>query len=176
MGRFATGHPGRSFDSEGVELIVGISGVMETIKSLKGFHPTLQKKLVRKAIRKAAKPVLEAAKARAAVDSGAMEESLKLRAAKRSRKSGVVGMSVLTGTRAELGIAPDDRYYYPSVVEYGSAKRNIPMQPFLRTAKDDAGSEVYRVYRNALMTLIDETASQLYHGKINEKGVKVKGK
>ena len=53
-----------------VSLGVTLNGVKQVQKSLKQFQPTLQKKLQRRATRKAAKPVLDTARARVPVMTG----------------------------------------------------------------------------------------------------------
>ena len=148
--RFASGSPGSFVESAtaggmGVEMLVGIGGLQQTIKALQGFTPTLQK-------------------------------NLKVRAVSHGRKKrrGLIGASVRTPARDKLDIDKDDRGYYPAVLEYGSAKRNIAPRAYLRKAKDASKEEVRYIFRNELSRLIDESASQLYHGKIDDRGVKIK--
>lgn len=43
-------------------------------------------------------------------------------------------------TRAELGIAPDDKYYYPTAVEFGH--KRAPAHPYMRPAVDEHYSEL----------------------------------
>ena len=179
--RFASGSPGSFVESAtaggmGVEMLVGIGGLQQTIKALQGFTPTLQKKILRKVLRKATKPVLEKAIALVPVDTGKLQQNLKIRAVSHGRKKrrGLIGASVRTPARDKLDIDKDDRGYYPAVLEYGSAKRNIAPRAYLRKAKDASKEEVRYIFRNELTRLIDETASQLYHGKIDDRGVKIK--
>lgn len=175
---FAAGDPRASVASvAGIKMLVGIEGIRETAKAMEGFHPTLKKKILRKVVRKAARPVLEAARARAPVDTGALEETLSIRSAQFGRGrfgKNNVGAKVVTAKRERLGIDPDDKGYYPAVIEFGRKDGTIPAQPYLRPALDDASEEVRYIYRNELSRLIDETVSQLYHGKIDERGRKVK--
>jgi hypothetical protein len=81
---------------------------------------------------------------------------------------------VQTPTRDVLGISQSDPYYYPTVLEYGSSKRNIRARPYLRPALDENREKVRGIYTSELKGLITETASQLRAGAITEKGVKVK--
>jgi HK97 gp10 family phage protein len=180
-GRFIKGTTGAVVESAkaggmGVEFLVGIEGLQQTIKSLQGFTPTLQKKILRKVMRKATRPVLQKAKAMVPVDTGKLQQNLKVRAVSqgRKRRRGLIGASVRTPARDKLDIDKDDRGYYPAVLEYGSAKRNIAPRGYLRKAKDAAKEEVRFIFRNQLTRIIDETASQLYHGKIDDRGVKIK--
>jgi len=157
-----------------VRITAQLHGVQEVQKALKQFQPTLQKKLQRKATRKAGKPVLDTARARVPVKTGKLRKNLKLRAAKRKRSSTVVGVSVQTPTRDVLGISQSDPYYYPTVLEYGSSLRNIRARPYLRPALDENREKVRGIYASELKGLITETAAQLRAGAITEKGVKVK--
>lgn len=90
----------------------------------------VQKKIVRQALRKAAAPILATAKARVAVDTGALRDGLTIRAVK--AKKGVFGIQVATPRRAELGIPADAKGFYPAVLEYGSVDH--PPKPYLRPA------------------------------------------
>lgn len=157
-----------------VSLGVTLNGVKQVQRSLEQFQPTLQKKLQRRATRKAGKPVLDTARARVPVMTGKLRKNLKLRSVKRKRGSTVVGVSVKTPERHVLGISESDPYYYPSVIEYGSAKRNISPRPYLRPALDQNKNNVRKIYASELKSLITETARQLQAGAITEKGVKVK--
>lgn len=160
-----------------VEMLIGVEGLKETEAALKKFTPQLQKKILKKVVRKAARPVLEAARARAPVDTGALEETLSIRSSQFGRgwfAKNNVGAKVVTAKRERLNIDEDDKGYYPAVMEFGRKDGTIPAQPYLRPALDDASEDVRYIYRNELSRLIDETVSQLYHGKIDERGRKVK--
>ena len=157
-----------------IRITAQLKGVQEVQKAIKQFQPTLQKKLQRKATRKAGKPVLDTARARVPVMTGKLRKNLKLRSVKRKRGSTVVGVSVKTPERHVLGISESDPYYYPSVIEYGSAKRNISPRPYLRPALDQNKNNVRQIYASELKSLITETARQLQAGAITQKGVKVK--
>jgi len=107
-------------------------GDKELQRKLRELPIAMERKIVRKALREAARPVLAAAKALAPVLTGRMKAGMKLRAEKAKR--GHFGVQVVTPTRKELGIAGDDPYYYPMAVEVGTAK--MPAHPFMRPALD----------------------------------------
>lgn len=90
----------------------------------------LQKKVLRPAMRKGARPILQDAKVGAPVRLGRMKKTLKIRAMKRSRNR--IGVMIQTGTRAQLGIDANDPYYYPMAVETGT--RRMAARPFMRPA------------------------------------------
>ena len=51
---------------------------------------------------------------------------------KRSRKA--IGIHIVTGTREVLGITPEDKFYYPTVQEFGDKVRGIPGRHDMRRA------------------------------------------
>jgi len=101
-----------------------------------------QRKVMRKSQRAAFKPVLKSAKANAPVRTGKLKKSLKLRALKRSRNRS--GVFVRTGTRSELGIPENAKYYYPAHVELGHS--DVAPVPFLRNAFDSNKDRVWRKF------------------------------
>ena len=108
-GRFIKGTSGASTTKslvakhKGISVEVALSNVVRVQKTLKQFQPTLQKKLQRRATRKAGKPVLDSARSRVPVMTGKLRKNLKLRSVKRKRGSTVVGVSVKTPERHVLG-------------------------------------------------------------------------
>jgi HK97 gp10 family phage protein len=109
---------------------IDLSGDKALLKKFATLGVSVEKKVLRKALRKGGKPVLAKAKQLVPVDKGLLKRSLKLRAIKRSRRE--FGVRVMTGTREELGIPASDPYYYPAAVELGH--RRAPPHSFLRAA------------------------------------------
>lgn len=107
----------------------------------------VQKKITRQALRQGGKRVRDEARRLAPVDTGALKKSIKVRAAKNLRR-GSFGISVQTGTRAELGISPEAKFYYPAVLEFGG--RGHEAQPFLRPAMDATRAEVLSLIKNSI--------------------------
>lgn len=87
-----------------------------------------QARIFRPAVREACRPLLALARILVPVRTGNLKKSLKLRVASGIRNA--VGMRLETGTREDLGIDKDDKYFYPTVVEY-------KQQSYLRAAIDD---------------------------------------
>ena len=111
---------------------ISMIGDKKTQKAFKKMEIKMQGKVFRKAVRDAAEPVLALAKMYTPVDTGKTRDSLKIRAG--TGKRGTIGVRIQTGTRKELGIAPDEKFFYPAVVEYNH-------QSYLRRAIDnDPGS------------------------------------
>lgn len=159
----------------GVDFRVALAGMKEAQAALRDFHPTLQKKLERKATRKAAKVVELRAKDYAPFDTGDLEEAIKVRSIKRSRNK--VGASAVVGD----GWYKGDQFY-ASFIEFGApghktfgrGESPLEPQPFMRPAAEDSKDEVRQVYLATLRQIIAETKVKRSQGLINEKGVKVK--
>jgi HK97 gp10 family phage protein len=101
-------------------------------RALKRLPITLQKKIVRPALRKGFKVVFDASKAAAPVGEGRLKRKLKLRATKRSR--GGFGVRIVTPPREQLDIPPGAKGYYPAHIELGT--QTVAARPFLRSSFD----------------------------------------
>lgn len=158
-----------------VEVSITLGGIKQLQATLKQFHPTLQKKLERRATRKAAKVVHRRALDYAPVDTGDLEESIKVRSIKRSKYK--VGASVVTGDGFYQG-----KQFYGAFIEFGApghmtfGKGESPLEPdpFLRPAADDSEDEVRQVYTQTLRQIINETKVKQSQGLIDDKGKRVK--
>lgn len=105
-----------------------------------------QRGAFRKSMRVAFKPVLSSAKSNAPVSSGNLKKHLKLRAVKRNRR--IAGVVVRTGTREEMGIPANAKWYYPAHVELGHS--NVAPVPYLRNAFDSNKDRVWRDFSTLL--------------------------
>ena len=141
-----------------VHVDISVFGDKQLQRALKALPINVEKKVVRQALRKAAKPVLDTAKSLVPVKTGALKKSLKLRAL-RKQKRGQFGVQVMTGTREQLGIAADDPYYYPMAVEVGTAK--APAHPFMRPALDQNREATYRLVAELVRTGITRATVEL---------------
>jgi HK97 gp10 family phage protein len=138
-----------------------VTGDKELDALLKGLPLKAQKKLSRKATRKAAKDiVLPEARNRVGVDSGELEDSLKVKAIKRSRSR--FGHEVTTGD----GFWKGDQFY-GAFLEFGTKERQHKsgkqvgqIQPgahaFLRPAVYDNEGRITQLYVDAMKELISE--------------------
>lgn len=95
---------------------ISLLGDKKLEKSFKKIELKLQKKIFKAAVKDAAKPILALAKSYVPVDTGKLKDSIKLKAG--TGKRGTIGVRIETGTRAQLGISADDKFFYPTVVEY----------------------------------------------------------
>lgn len=107
-----------------------VKGQRRLNKKLNRMSTGLARKIVRPAMKEALEPVVSAAKTFAPVDSGRMQKFIKP-FVQNSRSRGITG-AVRTGTRKQLRIPANARYYYPAAIEYGT--RNTPPRSFLRRA------------------------------------------
>jgi len=132
---------------------IAVLGSRSLQKRFDRFEKNVQKKIVRQALRAAARPMLVAAKAKVPVDTGRLKKSLRLRALKQRR--GIFGVQVRTGTRAELGMWIGDKTgYYPASVEWGHG--SVPARPYLRPAFDETRDEALRILKAYLRRAIKE--------------------
>lgn len=164
----------------GIEMLAGIDGVEEIVKALSKFTPTLQKKIIRKTARRAAKIVRDRAKDYVPVDSGDLEDSLKVRALKRSGRSrNKIGAQVASGNSTSL-FSGDT--YYGGFIEYGAPRHRtfggglspLSPDPFLRPALYDSSERVRHLFRTDLKSLVNETTAGLSAGSIDQKGKRIK--
>ena len=113
---------------------ISVLGDKKLMRQLRRLAGPAQKKVVRKALREGGRPVLASTQAKVPVKTGALKNSLKLRAIKYKSRDRF-GVAVRTGTREQLGIDADDPYYYPMAVEVGTAK--APAHSYLRAGMDE---------------------------------------
>lgn len=112
--------------SSGVDIT--LIGDKQLIKLFKTLPDKLQKKFAVQALRAEAKLVKGEIQAATPVLTGRLKKSMKVKSVKRSRVK--IGVKIETGTRAELGIPPDSKWYYPAHVELGTRTR--PAKSFMR--------------------------------------------
>lgn len=136
---------------------ISLAGDKEVIKNLKRLKITLQKKITRKALRAAAKPVLALAKTRVPRVTGErtdiIRKKLKIRALKRAR--GAIGVIIQAPTRIDLGIEATDRYYYPAAIELGTSDTSA--QPFMRTSMKERNESSLKIVAAEVKKGIAET-------------------
>ena len=142
----------------GVPMSVQFAGLKELKAALKGLEPKMQKRVLRRVLRKQSKTVLAAIKSRmpkSANDDGKhLVDALKVRAGKGSK--GYMTDGVAFPERSEIGIDANDPYYWPFALEYGhasagrgvyrgkgkksrrqkSAPKDVAPRPYIRQAWD----------------------------------------
>ncbi len=126
-----------------------MTGQFSLDRKLKAMPRKIANGIKRKAARKAAKPVLEAAKANVPVKSGAMKKSLRIRAY-RSRKKDIFGVKVVSGKKWFQG-----DQFYSAFVEFGT--RFAPPKYPLKRAAQATKSTAQKILIEELKKLIRES-------------------
>ena len=129
-------------------------------QALRALPEKLETKVVRQALRKAAKPTLEQAKQNLQAirvtgeRTDRIRTGMKIRALK--RKKGRLGVMVMTPTRQELGIDETAASSIPAHIELGT--RNSPARPFLRSALKATRQEVFAILRRDIQAGIERVS------------------
>lgn len=134
---------------------VVLTGDKKLNRKLKKLTGKDQKKVVRKATRKAIKPIQKQAKQniRSHRESGKLEKSIKVRAVKRTRRG--IGVRVTTG---RAGNDFDGETFYGAFVEYGhktgargsSGRRDVKALRFMANAAKTERRRVIKIYREEI--------------------------
>lgn len=119
-------------------VLKSIRGIRDVRRASEGMVTRIAKAANRKAVSKAATPMLQDARAKAPILTGALRKSL----TKRVRTVGT-GVSAKIGGRRGM---PGGRYLH--LVEFGSSRRSP--HPFLRPAFEATKAESIRVYRQSI--------------------------
>lgn len=147
--------------------LVIITGDRKLNRMLSSLTSAKARALHRKAVRKAAKPILEQAKATAPVKSGALRRSLTIRATRRSRKS--IGVQVTQkdgmfkgdqfyGGFQELGWKLGKRTSQTRRKAGSDKRKKIPGKWFMRGAGTEKQDEAIEIYESELKTFIESEA------------------
>jgi HK97 gp10 family phage protein len=132
---------------------IEIKGLDEIEKRLKQLPQKVAKKVVRKAVREGAKPILKAAQSKVPVKTGALKKSLKVRAMKAKLAKGGAGVHVGVSDQWFKG-----DLFYGGMVEFGT--KNMPAKPFIRPAYDEKKNEAVKVTVKHLLKGIDDIVKQ----------------
>ena len=138
---------------------ISMLGVPELSKALAALPDKLERKILTKALRQAGKFYLTLAKAKAPRDEGRLSSTMKLRALK--RRKGRVGVMIQTGTRAQLGIDPKYKGYYPAHTEFGHRDRagvHHAANPYMRTSLKTGESAIFAILRQEIDNGIEREA------------------
>lgn len=131
-------------------------GAPQLQAKLKLLNDAMQKKIVKKVLKSVAKDVLLPAVDRnVPIDTGRLAASLKVKV---FSKRNLFGAKVVTGTREELGIGPEEKGYYPMAVETGTSKQAA--QPYLRPALHGNKDLIFEYTRNGLGSALESEAKK----------------
>ena len=140
---------------------VRITGAKELLRKLNALPGRVANKLVRRALRAGAKPIVDEANATApsqVAPYGGQSPTVRLKGTFRVRagKRNRLEVIVTTPKRSALGISGDDQFYYPALIEYGHG--NVKPNPYLRTAHKRKGPEAARLVGANLGPAIEREA------------------
>lgn len=130
---------------------ISILGAPELSRALAALPEKLERKILTKALRQAGKFYQTLAAARSPRDRGKLSSSYKVRALK--RRKGRVGVLIQTGTRAQLGIDPKQRGFYPAHVEFGHRDRagvHHAANPFMRSSLRTGQNAIFAILRQEI--------------------------
>ncbi len=135
-------------------------------RKLKALEAKTAKKIVRKAVRAGAKPVLQAAKANAANMVGGtmgrlIKKNIKIRAFRKQRRGSFgVGIQTAPDVPEFIHINKGDgkRQYIPAAIEYGHD--NVPAIPFMRKAADEKLKGSAKIIGREIAAGIEATAKK----------------
>lgn len=131
---------------------LSVIGEKRLQRKLASMEKRVAHKVVKDSLREAMEPVKDLAKRRAPADRGLMRRSI--RTAARANKRGATAL-VRTGTRKQLKIPADSRYYYPAAIEYGT--RTQPARSFLRAALGRLKNAVLRSVGDKIRRRLEST-------------------
>lgn len=131
--------------------VISLQGGAELMDALEALGPAMEKKVLRSAMREAAKPMLAEAKRRAPVLTGQLRKSLKIKAMKR-RSNGQVGVLIAT----EKGFFKGETFY-GAFQEFGTKK--LPARPFIRPAFESNKARAVRIVTEAIRIGLEDIAS-----------------
>lgn len=126
-----------------------IKNLDEVVNLLKSLDPKVAKPAMRKAMRKGCKVFQKQAQSLCPVRTGALRDSLVVRAGKRSRR--FFSVNVTTGNDKDRQFSGET--FYGAFVEMGTSKR--PATPFLRPAFDEKQAQVQDIVRNELANALN---------------------
>ncbi len=135
---------------------ISILGAPELTRALAALPEKLERKVLTKALRQAGKFYQTLAAARAPRDRGKLATSFRVRALK--RRKGRVGVMIQTGTRAQLGIDPKQKGYYPVHTELGHRDRagvHHAANPFMRSSLRTGQNAIFAILRQEIDTGIE---------------------
>ena len=156
---------------------VQINGLRELGERLKALPKEISGKVLQRALRKAAKPVQDNARARVRKKTGTLEANI-ITVTKRKLRTGEQGVSVTVRAKAtkfkdnkanrrkgRVGGAYKNYgpLFYARFLEFGTSK--APAYPFLRPAFEGAKDQMGEILRKELAVEIEKAVKKLGKGR-----------
>jgi HK97 gp10 family phage protein len=148
---------------------VNIRGLDDVLAKLHELSPKVQRGIERRVLRKAAKPILEQAKANAPMKTGKLRRSLKIRSLRSRKDKQQVGVRVGTANKGDgyygyfhefgwrIGKRPKIRL--ARNLELGvDHRQEVPPKPWARPAFDSRKDESVEIINTETGRLVEEAA------------------
>ncbi|MFO8012125.1 MAG: HK97 gp10 family phage protein [Phycisphaerae bacterium] len=139
-----------------MEVALKVEGAREIRRRLAALPRTVEKRIVRRAVREGAKIVREEAERRCPVATGRLRRTLTQRKGRQRRGSYTV--AVQHNWKRYYGQVP----FYGGFVEYGT--RRMPARPYMRPAADAKQDEAGRAVIQSLQEGIEREAAKMRGG------------
>lgn len=130
---------------------ISLLGSEQLSRALAALPEKLERRVITRAMRQVGKYYATLAAARAPRERGKLAVSFKVRSMKRRRHR--VGVMIQTGTRAQLGIDPKQRGYYPAHIELGFRDRagvHHAANPYMRSSLRTGQSAIFAILRQEI--------------------------
>jgi len=152
-------NPGRF--NKSVRFNLDVLGSAETILAFKFLGERVRKRVYRAALKKATTPILEEAKRRVPVNTGALYWNIKLRM--KSGKTLFQTTAVVeTPTRKRLNLSPEGGYY-PASLEFGWRTKSgtkIPPRAYMRPAFHNNKGLATRIFKEQMRIGVEKSAKR----------------
>jgi len=135
------------------------SSVSDFDRNIKKLISEVQKQAMRDSVKKSATPMLQDARAKAPVRTGALKKSLAVKVKTYKRGSNATVMAIIGADRKFVGAGGDKPANYLHLVELGT--EHSAAHPFLRPAFDATKAESKRIYAASLGPAIQRIAARV---------------
>lgn len=140
---------GDQIRDSGVQKWINIFGDVQVIEGLERLKTSVERKILRKAIKKGLKPIVRIAKSNVPVKSGLLKKSIK------STVTKMVSGKVYVDPKV-VGADGDKPAKYAHIVEFGGPKHRNPhpfMRPALDTGRNEALETIAAAFREELQKI-----------------------
>lgn len=126
---------------------IELKGFEELGKALQVLPRVMRDRLVKRVMRKVGRIVQEKAQVNAPVDTGNLRDHITFSI---QQKRAWIIARVRTGTRAAMGVAADDPWYYPAIQEYGAESVGVPEVAYMRRSLDQTRERVVATMKGSI--------------------------
>ena len=119
---------------------VRLEGIEELKKIFKQLDREVKKQIYEKAVQEGAEMVVQTAKAKVPVDTGALKESIKIIESKAGEKGSFSKVGSDIAIHKRDAVTRQAHGYYSFFTEYGTSR--MPARPFIRPALDENSQKI----------------------------------